>query len=314
MMRRVIPLVLAVAAAACAADARDDADRAGKLPDGAEAVSLLGEPLRAPELDPAIRAQLERNLAEAQAAYGAAPDDADAIIWLGRRTAYLGRYRDAIAIFSEGIQKHPDDARLYRHRGHRWITVRELDRAIEDLTRAAELTRGRPDQIEPDGAPNRFNIPRTTLQSNIWYHLGLAHYLKGDFEKALEAFRECMNVSINDDMIVAAADWLYMTLRRLGRTEEAARLLDSIDPEMEILENEAYHRRLLMYKGLIPPDSLLAGTGDPVATVTQGYGVGNWHLYNGDTARAERIFRDVVAAGEWAAFGHIAAEAELSRM
>ncbi len=309
MIRPIIPLALAAAAAACAADTR----QADPVADGAEATSLLGEPLHAPEFDPETRARLERELAEAQAAYDADPDDVDAIIWLGRRTAYLGRYRDAIAIFSDGIERHPDDARLYRHRGHRWITVREFDRAIEDLERAAGLTRGRPDEVEPDGAPNRFNIPRSTLQSNIWYHLGLAHYLKGDFEKALEAYRECMTVSTNDDMIVATADWLYMTLRRLGRDAEAAEVLESIYPEMEILENEAYHRRLLMYKGLRSPDGLLADDGDALQVVTQGYGVGNWHLYNGDTARAEAVFRRVLSHDQWAAFGHIAAEVELGR-
>src|SRR4029078_11810488 len=97
-----------------------------------------------------------------------------------RGIAYLARSRDAIETFSEGIEKHPDDARLYRHRGHRYITVREFPKAIEDLTKAAQLRSGKPVQVEPDGQPNARNIPTSTLQSNIYYHLGLAHYLSGD--------------------------------------------------------------------------------------------------------------------------------------
>lgn len=280
-----------------------------------EATSLLGEPLVRPTFAAETRARLERELAEAQATYDRAPNDADAIIWLGRRLAYLGRYRDAIATFSEGIEKHPRDPRMYRHRGHRWITTRELDRAVADFSRATELVRGQPDEIEPDGAPNRYGIPTSTLQSNIWYHLGLAHYLKGDFERALEAYRQCMLVSTNDDMRVATADWLYMTLRRLGRTDEAAQVLAPIHRDMRILENDAYHRRLLMYKGEIPADSLLAGDGaDALQMATQGYGVGNWYLYSGDTTRARAIFERVRSYGNWAAFGHIAAEAELLRL
>lgn len=280
-----------------------------------EAVSLLGQPLHSPALAPETSERLERDLAQARAAYEAAPDDADALIWLGRRTAYLGRYREAIEIFTEGVHKHPGDARMYRHRGHRYITVRELDRAVADFERAAELIRGRPDEVEPDGMPNRFNIPTSTLHSNVWYHLGLAHYLRGDFDRALSAYREAMQVSNNDDMLVATSDWLYMTLRRLGRDEEAARVLDRIQPEMNILENHAYHRRLLMYKELLPPESLLdAASDDPVEIATQGYGVGNWYLYNGDEARAREIFRRVLEATNWAAFGYIAAEAELQRM
>ena len=280
----------------------------------AEAESLLGQPLYPRDISPEARQRLEQNFAEARAAYEAAPNDVERIIWLGRRTAYLERYRDAIDIFSEGIRKHPDDARLYRHRGHRYITVRDFDRAIADLQRGADLTRGKPDEIEPDGAPNRFNIPTSTLQSNIWYHLGLAHYLKGDFERALAAYQEAMKVSTNDDMRVATADWLYMTLRRLGRMEEAARVLEPIHSEMDILENQAYHRRLLMYKGEVAPDSLLrVDSADALEMATQGYGVGNWYLYNGDPGRAREVFRRVLDGNYWAAFGHIAAEAELAR-
>ena len=46
----------------------------------------------------ALHAQtdLEKKLAEAQAAYDADSANADAIVWLGRRLAYVGRYRDAI--------------------------------------------------------------------------------------------------------------------------------------------------------------------------------------------------------------------------
>jgi len=106
--------------------------------------------------------------------------------------------------------------------GLRHITLRELDRAIDDLQRAAELVAGRPDEVEPDGLPNARDIPTSTLQSNVWYHLGLAYYLKGNFEQALRCYRECMRVSNNPDMMCATSHWLYMTLHRLGREEEAA--------------------------------------------------------------------------------------------
>src|SRR5688500_13981092 len=279
-----------------------------------EAMSLLGQPLARPVLAEETRRRYEEALAEARQRNYADPGDADAIIWLGRRTAYLGRYRDAIEIYTRGIQRHPGEARLYRHRGHRYITIRELDRAIADLERAAALTRGDDDEIEPDGLPNARNTPTSTLQSNIWYHLGLAYYLKGDFEQALRAYRACMDVSKNPDMLVATSHWLYMTLRRLGRDAEAARVLEPIRPDLDVIENGAYHRLLLMYKGDQPVDSLLVTSSSAALDdVTTAYGVGNWYLYNGNRARAEQIFERIVAAGNWAAFGAIAAEAELSR-
>lgn len=279
-----------------------------------EAVSLLGDSLRRPVLTPAAEARMGAQLRAAEEEYGRRPG-ADALIWVGRRTAYLGRYIESIGIFSSGLAKYRGDARLYRHRGHRYLTTREIDRAIGDFLYAAQLTRGKPDQVEPDGQPNAKNIPTSTLQSNIWYHLGLAYYVKGDFRRALSAYRECLRVSKNDDMQVATRHWLYMTLRRMGRRDEAAEVLFPVRKEMNIIENQAYHRLLLLYQGQLSPDSLGAG-GDADAALqdaTVGYGLGNWHFYNGRREQALAIWRRIIETGPWASFGYLAAEAELAR-
>jgi tetratricopeptide (TPR) repeat protein len=278
---------------------------------------LLGDTLRPLSLAPEARQRHEERLAQARADVARSPGNVDAMIWLGRRTAYLGNYRDAIEIFTRAIAQTPDDARLYRHRGHRYITVRELDRALGDFERAAELTAGKLDEIEPDGLPNARNIPTSTLQSNIWYHLALTHYLQGNFPRALEAYRQCMALSTNDDMRVATAHWLYMTLRRMGRDEEAAAVLTPITREMDIIENGSYHQLLLMYKGEVAPEALLSpakGEDAALSDATVTYGVANWHLYNGRRAEAEALFRHVIAGGQWPSFGYIAAEAELRRL
>jgi len=280
-----------------------------------EATSLFGRPLYPMALPAEARQSLEANLAKAEAEYARDPDSEDAVIWLGRRQAYLWRYREAIDTFSKGLARHPRSYKLYRHRGHRYITVREFERAVADLERAAALIADVPDEVEPDGAPNKYGKPRSTSHSNIWYHLGLAYYLKGDFTNALRAFQQCLTFSTNDDMRVATLDWLYMTYRRLGRHGAARLLLDQVSAQMEILENDSYHRRLLMYKGAIRPEQLLdTAQADDLTVATQGYGVGNWHLVEGRTDQARTIFERVVAGRQWAAFGYIAAEADLKRM
>ncbi len=282
-----------------------------------ETAGLDGRPLFAPDFPDDRRARLLADYEAARDRFVAEPGNPEAVIWYGRRAAYLWRYREAVAIFSTGIAAFPDDARLYRHRGHRYITLRQFHRAVADLARAAVLIEGHPDTVEPDGAPNAAGIPRSTLHTNIWYHLGLAHYLLGDFGLALDAFRRCLDASTNDDMYVATADWLYMTLRRLGREEEAEAVLDTIYPDMDLLENHAYHRRLLMYKGLLRPEALLDVDDDAdraLTLATQGYGVGNWYLYHGDSLKAREVFEDVTRGDYWSAFGFIAAEADLHRM
>lgn len=281
-----------------------------------EAVSFLGDTLRTLPLSAATRERYERQLGEARSAYDRAPSDADSIIWLGRRLAYLGRIREAIDVYSRGIAIHPENPWLYRHRGHRYITVRELDNAIADFERAARLVRGKPDEVEPDGQPNARNTPIGTLHSNIDYHLALAYYLKGDYAGALPIYLREYAGARNDDRRVSIAHWYYMALRRLGRDAEAARVVAPITGRMNVIENDTYHRLLLLYRGEMPVDSVLAqdATGEmSVTDATAAYGIGNWHLYNGRPAEAQRIFDRIIRGGQWGAFGYIAAESELAR-
>lgn len=282
--------------------------------EAAEVYSLLGLEYYAPtELNP----KLDSNLSVAKKNFDSNPSEEN-YIWLGRRTAYLSRYNKAIAIFSEGLEKYPNSYRLYRHRGHRYISQRKFDAAISDLEKAVELMKDLPLEIEPDGQPNKLNKPLSSTQFNVWYHLGLAYYLKGDFENAEQAYLKCLKVSDNDDLITATVDWLYMTYRRQGKVDAATKLLEKITDSMTIIENDSYFKRLNLYKGLLPVDSVLSVNASnedvDLALATQGYGVGNWHLCQGDTAQAIQIYERVIGGKHFSAFGFIAAEADLARL
>jgi tetratricopeptide (TPR) repeat protein len=276
-------------------------------------ISPLGRPLF--DAQPANREKLEKDLADARARLLEKPDDPERIVWVGRRLGYLWRMNEALDVFSDGLRKHPDYAPLYRHRGHRYISVRKFDDAIRDLETAAKLIEDRPDEIEQDGAPNSRNVPLTSTGFNVWYHLGVAKYLKADYEGALAAFRECLRFTRGfDDNLVAVTDWMYMCQRRLKRGDEAEKVLGPIRPDMEMIENESYHRRCLLYKGLVKPDEILNAKASDLDLATSGYGLGNWYLMIGDATRAREIFERVVAGPYWPAFGFIAAETDLSRV
>jgi tetratricopeptide (TPR) repeat protein len=276
-----------------------------------EATSLLGEPLFSPAIADEARARREAQLDEARRSVDAAPADVDAIIWLGRRTAYLGRYREAIAIFTRGIEQHPADARLYRHRGHRFLTVREIDRAIADLERAARLIEGQADQVEPDGQPNARGIPTSTLHSNIWYHLALARYVSKDFTGAAEAWTRARAAADNPDNLVAASHWLYLSLRRSGRAADAARVLQPITADLDVIENASYHTLLLLYRGERQADELLATAAEGPSGSALRYGISAWLLLEGKEGEARRVWEQLVALPDWPSFGHLAAEGEL---
>ena len=270
-----------------------------------------------PSLSSAARQRLEAQLEKARSEQQASPRDADALIWLGRRQAYLGLYHDAIDTYGEGLRLHPEDARFLRHRGHRWITLRCLDKAVDDLTRAAKHVEGRPDQMEPDGMPNEKNIPTSTLQSNIWYHLGLAHYLKGDYGKALKAYRSCLKVSKNNDMYVATANWYHLSLRKAGKTKTAARFLKTIDPGMTLIENEDYLAILRLYIEQTEPEKAQQGLRDrkELSSASYGYGLGEYLLSWGDRKGAKDVFEQITSdPSNWGSFGYMAAENALRNL
>ncbi|HUP63806.1 MAG TPA: tetratricopeptide repeat protein [Thermoanaerobaculia bacterium] len=278
-----------------------------------EAISLLARPLLAPPLPDSLRAQREGELAEAREALARNPGSADALIWVGRRLAYLGRYREAIEVFSRGIALHPDDARMLRHRGHRFITQRRFADAIRDFENAAELAQNRPDEIEPDGLPNARNIPIGTLRSNIAYHHGLAHYLQGDFSRSAEIFKAEAGEASNADRLVSASYWLYLSLSHLGRHDEASAVLDAIPPDADIVENQTYAALLRLYRGETTAEALLGNPGGEIDGVTLQYGIGVHELIRGDRRAAAETFGRILASPQWSAFGYIAAEAELER-
>ena len=275
--------------------------------DGVQAMTLSGEPLY-----PAAPGQVVLdNLAAAQEIYAAEPNDADNIIWYGRRTAYTGDFRGAIEIFSEGIEKFPNDDRMYRHRGHRYISIREFDRAIADLEQAAKLIEGKENETEPDGAPNAQNIPVSSRHGNIWYHLGLAYYLKQDWENAFRAYQNGFNSGRNDDNRVSTTHWLYSIKRRMGDEEGAAKVLDVITADMKIIENFSYYHLCLFYKGDMTVQELIGDGDDTPSGASAAYGLANWYYVTGDDAMALEHLNALVATSSWAAFGFIAAEADL---
>jgi tetratricopeptide (TPR) repeat protein len=279
-----------------------------EVPQGAQAVSLLGEPL----VSPAPGQDALDRLATAKADYDGDPNNADHIIWYGRRMAYTGDYRGAIRIFSEGIEKFPDDARMYRHRGHRYISIREFDLAIGDLERAAKLIEGTENEIEPDGLPNALNIPVSSLHGNIWYHLGLAYYLKQDWDNAYRAYKAGFDAGGNDDNRVSTTHWLYMILQRKGDPAAAEKVLDVISTDMNVIENMSYFNLCLFYKGEISMAELVGDNEDSPTGAAIMYGAANWHYYTGDIDKAREMLNALVATSAWSAFGVIAAEADLA--
>ncbi len=239
------------------------------------------------------RAQADTGpIARAERALAAEPRNVDRIIALGVAQSGARQFREAIATFTRGLKIAPNDAMLLRWRGHRYLSVREFDRARADLVRGARLD---------------------SANYGIWYHLGVLRFVRGDFTGAADAFRRAQPLAPDAGELAGSTDWLWMSLQRAGRAAEADAMLARRPDSLPT--TAAYVQRLRLYRGEIGPDAVLgpADTTD-VAVATLAYGVGNWHLVRGDTARARTWFERSIASGGWPAFGFIASEAELRRL
>jgi tetratricopeptide (TPR) repeat protein len=231
-------------------------------------------------------------IARAERARAANPADVALIIQLGQAQSAARQFREAIATFGSGLAIAPRDPMLYRCRGHRYLSVRELDRALDDLSRGFALD---------------------STNYGVLYHLGIVWFARGDFARAADVFTRAQPFAPDAGELAGATDWLWMALARGGRSAEARQMLDRHPDSLPV--NNAYTRRLSLYRGQIGPDEVLtpADTSD-VAVATLSYGLGNWYLVRGDTARARTWFDRSVQSGGWPAFGFILSEIELQRL
>jgi Flp pilus assembly protein TadD len=239
------------------------------------------------------RAQADTGpVARAQQAVAADPRSVPALIALGVAQAGPRQMREAVATFTRALAIAPNDAMLYRWRGHRNISVRNFDQAMADLTRGYGLD---------------------STNYGILYHLGVLRFVRGDFNAAADAFARAQPRAPDGGELAGSTDWLWMSLQRAGRATEAAAMLARRPDTLST--TAAYAKRLKMYRGELAPDSLLApsDTSD-IDVATLRFGLGNWYLIRGDTARARAEFQRSIRSGGWPAFGFIASEAELARM
>lgn len=285
-----------------------------EVPEGAQTISLLGDTLYTPVTDSVTLQETNSKLAEAVANYREDPENPENIIWLGRRTALQGQFREGVEIFTEGVVKYPEDPRMYRHRGQRFLTLRMFGRAGDDFEMADRLMGDMEDQAEREAGLNGQNQLVGTLKSNILYLLGLTYYVQENYPDAIETYENALDMDLNNDMRLATLYWYYMALRRNGNDEKAGAAIDEVSPDINGLENEAYLNLLLVFNGVFRAERLIETNEDALQDATLGYGIGNWHYINGREERAFDIWQQVCNTDNWPEFGFIAAEADLSRL
>ncbi|MCP4761738.1 MAG: hypothetical protein GY870_08150 [archaeon] len=281
------------------------------------AISLTGKKLYPVYFPLPMKWGLRYFLREAKRYYEKDPNERYTI-WYGRLLAYDQQFKKALDVFTKGIEKFPESFRLYRHRAHRNMSIYKIDEAVADFDKAAELVEGHPLEWEEDGIKHKIiPIPPERTQWQIFYHQNVAHYLARDFEGALKAAKRCMEYNENDDDIIACTNWIHLNLIRLGRNDEAQKIVDELSPDLNAKESKMYYNRLLVYKGLIKPENMGKSADASwfeakIMHVTLQYGLAIYHQINGELEKARSIYQEIVDTDkQWAAFAHIASEVEL---
>jgi tetratricopeptide (TPR) repeat protein len=260
---------------------------------GLELTSGLGRNLYSLPDDESVTAA-RKNLA-------ADPKNVERILQLSKAQAGRRQYKEAVATSTDGLALAPKNADLYLERGHRELGLREFKAAMNDLEQATRLA---PEMLD------------------AFYHLGLAHYFLSEFDEAAASFDKARSLAKNNDSLIDCSNWLYVSLRRAGKEQDAAQVLTRITPEVKNTEPHLYFylRLLRFYQGQLTAEVVLppppSGPGDLEAELafdTVGYGVGNWRLYHHDTSEASGLFRNVVKGEAWNSWGFIGSEMELIR-
>jgi tetratricopeptide (TPR) repeat protein len=268
--------------------------------------TLTGQPLRSPAWSEDVRSKLEQDLAIAEAVFAVAPDREDSYIWLGRRFGYLGRYPEAIDVFTAGLDKFPQSYKLHRFRGRHRARNRDFSGAIEDYRAGLEKMRGIPDSFEPDGIPNNRGLTISTYRANLHYYLGQTSFATGDYPQMIRELdlsgQSPIALDIEDHRI-AVVFWKYMAHMKLGETTVARGLLDTVPAELDLIENESYHRAIKVLQGVMTPTEV-QNRGDSLAR----FALGMRLQFDGDEVESTRVLTELVTES---ALGYWPAEVEL---
>jgi tetratricopeptide (TPR) repeat protein len=235
----------------------------------------------------------------------------DDFIEIGRQLVATARYKEAVENYTVGLTKFSNSFKILRHRGHRYLTLRKLDLVVTDLRKARDLIKSQPDVWDFDAKGNKTD----TYQHQIEYHLGVYYFLKGSYKEAVVAFEKSLKEAHEGNEIVGTTDWLYNSYQRNGQKKEAEKLLTTISPDFKADQEQAYFRRIMLYKGSIQPTALVDETASPagmgIQDVTKLYGLANWYGFQGNKEKAKELYAKIIQSNAWPAFAYLASEIEL---
>jgi tetratricopeptide (TPR) repeat protein len=308
-MKNLFTLFLLVFLISCAKEKKSEMENTSQVP---ECISYLGRPLFAKIADSTALAKSDSAIAAIRSKSSLTEDD---YIDIGSKLIAVNKFNSTVDVLTEGLAQYPNSFKLLRQRGHRYLNLRQPEKAIDDLEKAEALIRSQPEVWENDATGK----PTSTVQHQIWYHIGVYHFLKRNYTQCVDAFEKSLATAHGNKSIAGSSDWLYNAYQRANAADKSVKIEAVLKPyslEYDIDDKEyPYFKRLLLYKGLITPAQIIDAN-KPVdkmilAEVTKLYGLANWYAYQGKQNKADSLYRIIIQSNEWPGFAISAAEKDL---
>lgn len=289
----------------------------------AQAISLLGDTLYSLPLNPEGGPARVARLSEARERLQKNPSSLPAWLALGGSTLEMGRLREAVQVYTDAAQQHPNDPRVWRWRGEALLRLRYLDRAIADFRKAGLLALNGPTlllEAQPnpgDSVARAGGNPFSSVQYQIPFLLGFALYCKGDYSAASIALAEASKAALSRDESAQALLWLFFAVLRLGDGKSANQLLAAVRQDTAESVPPAALSLLLGFKGVIPSDSIrrlaLSARGGDRQLFS--YGIAYFLQLRPEQREDAELWLEHTRSGaDWAALPYLAAEADLARL
>ena len=193
-------------------------------------------------------------------------------------------WKDAVKCFSRCININPFNPEYYFRRGRKYVSMDEWPKALADFTMATRL--------ETEVGP-------------MWHYRGVANFFLEKYEEAIECFMRSIEVNIkyDGDLIPPSVDWAWMAYQKLGRRDDALKVLEYVNEGTKIAKSDNdYKRRVMLYKGIENPDEFYADVNreNDLLGMAEIYGLANYYLYiEGNVKRNVELLEEVLAYKTW---------------
>ncbi len=184
--------------------------------------------------------QNSKTTSNGASSFGQQPDQlrfTQALQWVsyGKELERSKQYKEAVAVYDQGLRQHPNDFHLWHERGLALAKLQQFEEAIKSYDRAYELRPTYRDLAHERGDTllelGRYEEAINAFDTYLRYAPGTAHILTdrgyalyhlGHYEEALRSFDQVFKEIRQDrDSVVQAHFYQIESLYQLGQLEAA---------------------------------------------------------------------------------------------